>query len=565
MATEDLYTLLILLAPAAFGLYGVISHLIDKSNLRSYKSLSQGVGLLGIVISLIGGFIVFQNGTMTSSLIGLDGIGFSIRLDTLSMLMLVMISLLGFIIMKFSKNYLDGDPRQKIFLSRLAYTIASVQVLVISGNLGQLVFTWVLTSLALHQLLVFYRGRPGAIIAARKKFIVARLGDALLVAATVLIYVSFGTGDFDTIFANASSVFSSDHSLKLEISAICLALTAILKSGQFPTHGWLIEVVETPTPVSALLHAGILNAGPFLIVRLAFLMNESTYAPVFLILFGGFTALFASIVFLTQPSVKTALGYSSVAHMGFMLLICGFGVYTAAMLHLVAHSFYKAHAFLSSGSVIDVVRANKIKLKARIGSPFRIVLSILMALGIYVTISLLFNIDPVKEFALLATGIIIVMGLSQILVPVMDTNSGIKGYLKAAGLAGTVALAFFSLETLFEHLLHHQIPLITEPSLMIMMLTSFAIVLFSIAVCIQLISPLLKKNETAMRWGVHFKNGFYANALFDRMVGSLKNDHFSKIHLEIKEQDHADQYLNVTAKEEKHLQLQSVISELKHS
>ncbi len=120
--------------------------------------------------------------------------------------------------------------------------------------------------------------------------------------------------------------------------------------------------METPTPVSALLHAGILNAGPFIAIRMAFVIDGANLATTLLIVVGGLTAVFASVVLLTQPSVKVALGYSSAAHMGFMLMVCGMGIYPAALLHLVAHSFYKAHAFLSSGSAIDEARAAKVAL-----------------------------------------------------------------------------------------------------------------------------------------------------------------------------------------------------------
>ncbi len=563
MITTNYYSLFVLLAPLTYGAYGLISHIIEKYNIEKYKLMSQPMALFGIMLSVVAACLVYNLGVLTSPILGFNGLGFSLRLDALSMLMFVMIALLGFIIMKFSNNYLDGDPRQKYFLARLAYTIASVQLLVISGNIGQLLFTWVLTSIALHQLLVFYRGRPGAIIAARKKFIVARLGDVCLLIATVLIYKTFGTGDLAIIFNEVKAAFTSGFSLHLEIASVFIALAAILKSGQFPTHGWLIEVVETPTPVSALLHAGLLNAGPFLVVRMAFMMNEATYAPIFLIVFGGFTALFASVVFLTQPTIKVALGYSSVAHMGFMLLICGFGVYTAAMLHLVAHSFYKAHAFLSSGSVIDVVRANKVKLSKRLGSTVRIIGSIIFALSIYLLMAMLWEIDPIHEFTLLATGAIVVMGLSQILVPIFDTRTSLIGVIKTSGLTMLVALSFFSLESSFDWMLKSQIPVVSQPTTVIIVLTSIILLVFGIAVLLQLLPPILNNSDKAQRWRVHFKNGFYANARFDRIVGSLKNDHFTRVHLEIVEEDVVDQYIEVAAKENQRVKLQTVISELK--
>ena len=124
---------------------------------------------------------------------------------------------------------------------------------------------------------------------------------------------------------------------------VYIKLTAALKSAQFPSQAWLLEVMETPTPVSALLHAGILNAGIFLVSRFSDIMVMSPIASYMLIIIGTVTALFASSVMLTQANIKTSLGYSSAGHMGFMMIQCGLGAFPLAILHLVAHSFYKAH------------------------------------------------------------------------------------------------------------------------------------------------------------------------------------------------------------------------------
>ena len=135
-------------------------------------------------------------------------------------------------------------------------------------------------------------------------------------------------------------------------AAALLAIAALLKSAQFPTHGWLTEVMETPTPVSALLHAGVVNAGGFLLIRFADVMLQAPVVLAVLVMVGGFTALFGSLVMLTQSAVKTSLAWSTVAQMGFMILQCGLALFPIALLHIVAHSLYKAHAFLASGSAI---------------------------------------------------------------------------------------------------------------------------------------------------------------------------------------------------------------------
>ncbi len=129
----------------------------------------------------------------------------------------------------------------------------------------------------------------------------------------------------------------------------------MLKTAAFPLHGWLTEVMEAPTPVSALLHAGIINAGGFLLIRTAELVQASPGAMAALVMIGGLTALFGAAVMLTQSAIKTALAWSTVAQMGFMLLQCGLGLWALALLHIVAHSLYKAHAFLSSGGAVRAV------------------------------------------------------------------------------------------------------------------------------------------------------------------------------------------------------------------
>jgi NAD(P)H-quinone oxidoreductase subunit 5 len=522
-------------------LYALAVVLNVKKSFTLAKRTIESLGWLGIVVSIMSAIIVFNIGTTQSSLLGWKDVGFAIRLDTLSITMLTMISLLGFIILKFSSNYLDGDSRKHIFLARLATTIASVELLVVSGNLGQLLVCWVLTSVCLHYLLVFYRTRPQAIAAARKKFIVARLGDVSLLIATVLIYLNLGTGDLTKIFDEVQAAGFIDT--QLTIATVFLVIAAVLKSAQFPTHGWLIEVVETPTPVSALLHAGLLNAGPFLIVRMCFLMTESSAASLMLIIIGGFTAMFASIVFLTQPTVKVSLGYSSVAHMGFSLLICGFGVYSAAILHLVAHSFYKGHSFLSSGSAIDLVRAKKVSLPKRTGSFLRIAFSILFSLSVYIFFCYLWGIHPEKEFGLMAIGAIIVMGLSQILAQTLDSNGKLRAMLQSAFMIIVVAGIFFILEKGAHTLLQSQIPAAYIPSLAIKISIIALVSCFVLVVLLQLAAPNLKRGKFSHQLGVHLRNGLYANVIFDRVVGSLKVDKFKWANLTVKEDDESEKLL----------------------
>ncbi len=521
--SENLLALLALVSPAVFAATAVSSWFQPGARPGFVKKMSITATLISILIAAISGFLVVKFGLLQSSLLGINEFGWSLRLDALSTLMLAMIALLGFIIMKFSHNYLDGDERQGVFLGRLAAAIAGVQLLVLAGNLGVLLTAWIFTSIALHRVLLFYPERPGAVVAARKKFIMARLSDVCLTGAVVLLYFQFGSGNLEVIFQEIRNTYASGLPLVgIETAALLLALAALLKSAQFPTHGWLIEVMETPTPVSALLHAGLLNAGPFLIVRMAYIMDVSTYAPFILISIGGFTALFASVVFLTQTSVKTALSYSSVAHMGFSLFVCGLGVYPAAMLHLVAHSFYKAHAFLSSGSAIDVLRASKIAATKKKVSLAGMANGIILALGVYVGFSLIWGINPVDEFSLLAVGAIIAMGLSRIFTSALDSTGSMALVLRACLLALLVAGAFFTLESASRYWLAAQVPALTQPSTPEIIVTSTVLLVFAAVVLLQIVAPALSATPFYRAMAVHVRNGLYINAVFDRLIGAWR-------------------------------------------
>lgn len=519
---EKIISMITLLSPVLFALIAIGSRFQLGNKIPQIIQSIRIASFVSVIIALTASLWVYYFGAFESPLIGIKEIGFSIRLDALSLLMLSMISILGAVIINFSFNYLDGDPRQGIFLSRLAATLASVQLLVISGNIGVLFISWVMTSMALHRLLLFYPERVRAQVAAKKKFVLARLGDVSLFLAISFLYLEFGTGNLGEIFSsiqNAESI--AGNSASLELSALFLAIAAILKSALFPTHGWLVEVMETPTPVSALLHAGLLNAGPFLIIRMSFLMEASSITPLVLMIMGGFTALFASIVYLTQPSVKTALGYSSIGHMGFSLMVCGLGVYSAAMLHLVAHSFYKAHSFLSSGSAIEALQGKKMIRIPKKVSLNSIIISFLLSSFTFLGIGLVWGVEFENELGLIVLSGIIVLGLAKLFNSAISMNWNPDLFLKAFLISFTVSMAFFGLERGFHFLLQNQIPVLTNPSAGKLMIGTVLLLLFGISIIVQMLSSNIHFSSYYRAWGVHFKNALYANIWFDRLLDSL--------------------------------------------
>ena len=323
-------------------------------------------------------------GSGQSPLLGLAGVGVSARVDALSVTMLLLVTFLGGTVLHFSRQYLAGDARHGIFMRDLALTLAAITCVMLAANLYLLVFAWITMSLLLNRLLLFRGERRMARLAARKKFILARVGDTALLAASGLLIAQFGTADIGELATQLGSMATSGAVQQAPIAAAALlAVTAVLKSAQFPAHGWLVEVMETPTPVSALLHAGIVNAGGFLILRFSELFSALPAVGIAVAAVGATTAIIGTGVMLVQTNIKSSLAWSTVGQMGFMIFQCGMGVYAAAMVHLVGHSLYKAHAFLSSGDAVRRVTAENWQAGSTSGNRLAGTLMVLLATGLY--------------------------------------------------------------------------------------------------------------------------------------------------------------------------------------
>jgi NAD(P)H-quinone oxidoreductase subunit 5 len=511
------------LAPLAFMLVALAAGLNQSLSAMHVFQAGRAVAFGSFLLSLVAGVVVFTSGALVSPVIGIGTVGISLRFDSLSILMMWLVTFLGMLLIQFSRNYLAGDPRQSVFLSRLYMTIAAVLLLVLAGNLWQLVLAWIGMSLALHQLLVLYPERPRAIRAARKKFIVARAGDASLVIAAVMMAQAFGTTDLSGIHAAASAALASgDVPVGAALAAVLVVAAAVLKSAMFPFDGWLLEVMETPTPVSALLHAGLLNAGTFLIVRLGELVFLSTPALILLIAIGGFTAIFASAAMITQSSVKVSLAYSSAAHMGFMLMLCGFGAHTVAIMHLIAHSFYKAHAFLASGSAVEYAQTTGTQKLNTVPNPLSLLANLAVSLTIFVTIATLLNIDLTKRPGETALGAIFAIAVAYLLVKGTTGKAPLTVMARTGGMAALVTLAFFALELSAMTLLGSAVAVFPTPNTPTIIAMVLAVVAFGTVTLLSALLPALVKRPAWRAFYVHLKNGFYANTLFDRLIGRVR-------------------------------------------
>lgn len=272
--------------------------------------------------------------------------------------MAVLVQLLGTVIGIFSARYLQGEANQPRYLAAFAAVLAAVQVLLLADHWLVLIAAWAAVGIALERLLCFYPERAFAQLAAHKKRLADRLADALLLAAAALAWAEVGSGSLSELWRH---VEQGEASWLLQASALSFVLAVVLRTALLPVHGWLIQVMEAPTPVSALLHAGVVNLGGFLLIRFAPLLEAAPAARAVLIAFGLGTAMLAGLVMLTRISIKVRLAWSTVAQMGFMVLECGLGLYTLAALHLIGHSLYKAHAFLAASSVVQQGRAQAMR------------------------------------------------------------------------------------------------------------------------------------------------------------------------------------------------------------
>ncbi|WP_224797197.1 NADH-quinone oxidoreductase subunit L [Idiomarina abyssalis] len=262
--------------------------------------------------------------------------------------LLALVALLALVVTRYAVTNFRLDPRRRSFVSKLVGCLVAVLVLIVSNHIVVFFVAWMSISLQLHRLLMFYPERDRAVLAAHKKFILARCSEAFLGTAFVLMYLNTGSFQLDTILKQFAT---APTSITQHIAAVCLVMAALIKCAQLPLHGWLIQVVEAPTPVSALLHAGIINLGGFLLLVTVPLWSNSVLAVWLLCLVSAASCCFAALIMATRISIKVRLAWSTCAQMGLMLLEIGLGYYDLALLHLVAHSVYKAHAFLSVSEV----------------------------------------------------------------------------------------------------------------------------------------------------------------------------------------------------------------------
>ncbi|MFO1026670.1 MAG: NADH-quinone oxidoreductase subunit L [Acetobacteraceae bacterium] len=290
-------------------------------------------------------------------------VAWALRYDTLSAVMVGMVSFVSMLIHVYSIGYMghDSRPRYRFFAYLSLFTFAML-MLVTADNLAQIFFGWEGVGLCSYLLIGYWYDRPSARAAAIKAFVVNRVADLPFAVGLALVFFKFGSMDFATIFAALPAHANDTYALfggtwrAYEVIGFLLFIGAMGKSAQLGLHVWLPDAMEGPTPVSALIHAAtMVTAGVFLMARMSPLMNFAPYALGFVTFIGASTALFAATVGCTQNDIKRVIAYSTCSQLGYMFAGIGVAAYQTAIFHLITHAFFKALLFLSAGSVIHAL------------------------------------------------------------------------------------------------------------------------------------------------------------------------------------------------------------------
>jgi NADH-quinone oxidoreductase subunit L len=286
-------------------------------------------------------------------------VAWSLRVDTLTAVMLVVVNTISSLVHLYSIGYMDEDPYRPRFFSYLSLFTFAMLMLVTADNLVQLFFGWEGVGLMSYLLIGFWYQKPSANAAAIKAFIVNRVGDFGFLLGIFAIFMLIGSIDFETIFAAAPGLagktinFLGWHADAMTLICLLLFMGAMGKSAQFLLHTWLPDAMEGPTPVSALIHAAtMVTAGVFMVARLSPLFELAPNAQAFVMFIGATTAFFAATIGLVQNDIKRIVAYSTCSQLGYMFVAMGAGAYSVGIFHLFTHAFFKALLFLGSGSVI---------------------------------------------------------------------------------------------------------------------------------------------------------------------------------------------------------------------
>ncbi len=360
-----MYHAIVFLPLIGFLIAGLFGRLIGA---RGSEIVTTSLLVVSAVLSWIAFFNVgFGSGTtrvqvatwMSSGGLQVD---WAFRVDTLTVVMLVVVNTVSSLVHLYSIGYMHEDPHRPRFFAYLSLFTFAMLMLVTADNLLQMFFGWEGVGLASYLLIGFWYQKPSACAAAMKAFIVNRVGDFGFLLGIFLVFVLTGSVAFDTIFPQIAGLTEKTFRFlgydwnALTLTALLLFMGAMGKSAQFLLHTWLPDAMEGPTPVSALIHAAtMVTAGVFMVARLSPIFEYAPVALTVVIVIGATTAFFAATVGLVQNDIKRVIAYSTCSQLGYMFVALGVGAYSAGVFHLFTHAFFKALLFLGAGSVIHAM------------------------------------------------------------------------------------------------------------------------------------------------------------------------------------------------------------------
>lgn len=324
-----------------------LAAMLGRRNARLIGRLGAGVAGFGFLGAVALAFASARGEAVSITASGADGQPIlAVSADRLAVVLLLLVFGVSTIVQAYAVRYLAEDPRAGWFTAGAGLLTTSSALLMTAQTLVVLALGWTLAGIALCLLLATYWHLPAARDGVRRTATAFLIGDLALWAAVILVANHTGTVDLAALRTEPLA------GTLMAIAAVLVVAAALSRSAQIPFHRWLPATLAAPTPVSALLHAGVVNAGGILLIKLSPLMAASGLAQALTIVAGIATLAYGAVIMLVKPDIKGALAHSTMAQMGFMILTCGLGLWAAAVFHLVAHGFYKATLFLSSGSAI---------------------------------------------------------------------------------------------------------------------------------------------------------------------------------------------------------------------
>lgn len=416
--------------------------------LSTYTLLAFGGAWLIALLTLVQ---VIFNGPINFTIVSLPQTPlFGFVADRVSVILLLLVITVSGTVHLYSIRAMQEEHHFSRYFTLLTLVTFEVLLVVLANNLLMMGSFWILKGFTLTFLLAHYQGRSASWQAAFKKLRADLVGAAAFIGALFVTWNIFGTFNIQTINTIATEKPQTLPIEQITLLTILLLIAAMAKSAQFPLHGWLPQSVEAPTPVSALMHAGLINAGGFLIIRLSPLFVAAPLTLVLTAIIGGFTAIYATAIMRTRSDVKGMLVYSTMGQMGFMLLECGLGAFGLAMLHIVAHGLYKANLFLGVGSVIQEKGRNQHLAPAH-KHPAQLPIAHFIATAILAAV-LLLVLPPALGFLVNPGTILLAFAWITLIysVPTLEKLSPVKFFAGISGLIVFYIIATHAIEDFFK-------------------------------------------------------------------------------------------------------------------